>query len=336
MVEAVSTQQESIEDTFALEDLRLQPELDVQEFEFVQTEGADDELDLGVLERIDPLETADGGGLLGPDADALSKYGGDLLARGGKSGKGSGTGDGLYDASFDGMVEYVRQNGLDVVLTFDSTGSMSGEINAVKQRILQIGSTLLAKVPETRIGLCTYRDLGDAYVVQGLPLTNDLTEVIRTLNGVRAGGGGDTPEAVHYGLQWSISNNAFRPGARKVILLFGDAPPHPQDINVCLALARQFHEDQGGIVSTISCRNMRGIPEFVAIARFGGGEAFLLNDHRRIMEELLVLMFGNKHREEVMKFFELQAMPDHIPAGVGEPRLGPTRVPDRRDRRRRR
>jgi hypothetical protein len=54
------------------------------------------------------------------------------------------------------------------------------------------------------------------------------------------------------------------------------------------------------------------------------------------MEELLVLMFGNKHRAEVMKFFDLQGMPGDIPAGVGEPRLGPLPVPDRRDRRRRR
>jgi hypothetical protein len=193
---------------------------------------------------------------------------------------------------------------------------MSGEINSVKRRILQIGSTLLEKVPETRIGLCTYRDVGDAYVVRGLPLTNDLTEVIRALAGVSAAGGGDTPEAVHYGLQWAMSNNTFRPEARKVILLFGDAPPHPQNANLCLTLARQFHEDQKGIVSTISCRARGHIPEFVAIAKFGGGEAFLLNDHRRIMEELLVLMFGNAHREEVMKFFDLQDVPQMGPPGM--------------------
>ncbi len=214
-------------------------------------------------------------------------------------------GGSMSGGSWDGMLQTMRRNGLDIVITFDSTGSMQGEIDQVKNQIQRIGSTLLTLVPKARIGICTYRDQGDEYVVRGLPLTSDIQEIESYLSGVRADAGGDKPESVHEGLRWSIQQNTFRPRARKVILLFGDAPPHQEDLPTCLRLASDFHGQQQGVVSTVTCRSPRKLQEFLEIADVGGGEAFVTADERQIMTQLIVLVFGSRHRAKVMEAFKL-------------------------------
>ncbi|MCA9175951.1 MAG: VWA domain-containing protein [Planctomycetales bacterium] len=251
------------------------------------------------LEIEAPVSLADTGGdpqmELAPSASALG--GGDLdLGSVGLGGSMAGGG------SWEGMLQNLRRNGLDVVIAFDSTSSMSGEINQVKSQIERIGKSLLKLVPQARIGLCTYRDHGDAYLVRGVPLTNNVQQLVEFLNDIRAGGGGDGPEAVEAGIAWAMDNNEFRSRARKVILVFGDAPPHDEDLSRCLQLASDFAR-RDGIVSTVTCRRRRPLPEFVQISQAGEGEAFLTTDERQIMSQLLVLVFGAQFRAKVLEAF---------------------------------
>jgi Mg-chelatase subunit ChlD len=215
---------------------------------------------------------------------------------------GSAAGGG---GSFEGMVSSLRRSGLDIVLCFDSTGSMGGEIDQVKRQIERIGQALITLIPKTRISVCTYRDRGDEFLVKGLPLTTSIQDVSTYLGKIRASGGGDHPEAVEEGLHWSSSQNQFRSSARKVILVFGDAPPHPERLQRCLELATEFRKGQKGIVSTVTCRSDSPLPEFYQIAMAGGGEAFLTTDQKQIMTQLLVLVFGSQHRQKVVEAFKL-------------------------------
>jgi len=214
-------------------------------------------------------------------------------------------GGSMAGGGWDGFVQNLRRNGLDIVITFDSTSSMVGEIREVKEQIKRIGGTLLKLVPKARISICTYRDAGDDFVVQGLPLTSDITEIDSFLAGISADGGGDVPEAVQEGMRWAVEKNQFRADARKMLLLFGDAPPHPQDLGICLSIASDFQREQNGIVSTVTCRGGTRLDEFIEIAEMGGGEAFLTSDQRQIMEQLIVLVFGSKFRSKVLEAFEM-------------------------------
>jgi len=206
---------------------------------------------------------------------------------------------------FGALLSRLKRDGLDVVITFDSTGSMAGEIEQVKNRIRRIGRTLMEMIPQTRISICTYRDQTDLYVVKGLPLTRNLDQIQLFLNDISAGGGEDDPEAVERGLQWAIHENYFNPTARKVILVFGDAPPHAAKLQECLSLAAEFRKSQGGVVSTVTCRSSKCLESFQLIAQFGGGEAFLTRDEREIVSRLMVLVFGSQHQEKVLQAFEL-------------------------------
>ncbi|MEZ6096142.1 MAG: vWA domain-containing protein [Pirellulaceae bacterium] len=206
--------------------------------------------------------------------------------------------------SFTDMVSRLKKQGLDIVILFDSTLSMGGELNEVKNQIRSMGGVLFKLVPQTRIGICAYRDEGDEFVTKGLPLTDDLGELVGFLSRFEAKGGGDKPEAVDEGLRWVLENNEFRDDARKVILVFGDAPPHANRRDDCLKLATDFRRT-GGIVSTVTCRNTKPLEEFVEIAQLGGGESFLTSDQRQIMSRLVVLVFGSQHQEKVLELFRL-------------------------------
>lgn len=205
---------------------------------------------------------------------------------------------------FGNLLARLQKDGLDIVITFDSTGSMQGEIDQVKDQIERIGSVLFQLIPKTRISICTYRDEGDDYVVKGLPLTDNLAGITLYLKDVQASGGGDEPEAVDQGLEWSIEKNDFRRRARKVILLFGDAPPRASRVVRCQKLVSDFR-NSGGVVSTVTCRNTKRMDAFVSIAQIGRGESFLTDDERQIMSQLIVLVFGSQHRAKVLEAFDL-------------------------------
>lgn len=206
---------------------------------------------------------------------------------------------------FGKLVSRLQKDGLDIVIVFDSTGSMKGEIDQVKAKIQRIGNALITMIRKTRISICTYRDNGDDYVVKGLPLTNNVGKIVTYLNTIEAKGGGDMPEAVDEGLRWAIQNNNFNRGARKIILVFGDAPPHANKTTTCEQWASEFRNKQRGIVSTVTCRSATKLDEFVAIAKIGGGESFITSNEREIMKQLMILVFGSQHRTKVVEAFNL-------------------------------
>src|SRR5688500_1930898 len=77
---------------------------------------------------------------------------------------------------------------LEMVFVLDTTGSMGGLIEGAKQRIWGIVNEVMQTParPNVRVGLVAYRDQGDPYVTQVLPLTNDLDKVYTTLTEYRA------------------------------------------------------------------------------------------------------------------------------------------------------
>lgn len=206
---------------------------------------------------------------------------------------------------FGKLITRLKKDGLDIAIVFDSTGSMQKEIDQVKNQIERIGNALFKMIPRTRISVCTYRDRGDEFIVTGQTLTDRLGKVVTFLEGVSAAGGGDDPESVDVGLEWAINTNSWRRSARKVILVFGDAPPHADKVLECQKMASDFRHQQRGVVSTVSCRREKPLNSFTRIAQLGGGESFLSDDERQIMTQLMVLVFGSKHRRKVIEAFDL-------------------------------
>jgi len=169
---------------------------------------------------------------------------------------------------------------VEVVFVLDTTGSMSGLIQAAKDKIWSIASTLaLAQpTPEIRMGLVAYRDRGDTYVTRVVDLSADLDSVHATLMDFVANGGGDGPESVNQALHDAVHKVSWSqdPNAYKVVFLVGDAPPHmdyQDDVQypATVAVARQ----RGITVNAIQCGgNASTTREWQRIADLGAGRYF--------------------------------------------------------------
>lgn len=116
---------------------------------------------------------------------------------------------------------------LDLAFVIDSTGSMAGSIDGVREAAASIGDKLAASGGANRIALVDYKDTdqGDPYAARvDLDLGSDTSAFRDSLDALQVSGGGDYPEAVFSGLMKAFTGLSWRPQARKAVILMGDAP----------------------------------------------------------------------------------------------------------------
>lgn len=122
---------------------------------------------------------------------------------------------------------------LDMVIAFDTTGSMSAYINAVKTHVKKLVPKLFSSNPDLRIGIVAFGDycdmrskdnFGTAYQVLGL--TNDENEIIKFINKAQNTGGGDSDEFYELVIKKITEETTWREGSTKAVLLIADAAPH--------------------------------------------------------------------------------------------------------------
>ncbi len=169
---------------------------------------------------------------------------------------------------------------VELVFVLDTTGSMGGLIQAAKEKIWSIATTMASAqpAPEISIGLVAYRDRGDAYVTRVIDLSADLDTLYAKLMDFRADGGGDGPEAVNEALYDAIHSISWSqdPQSYQVVFLVGDAPPHmdyQDDVKYpqTLAVARE----KGIVVNTIQCGdNPATLRQWQHIAQLNHGQYF--------------------------------------------------------------
>ena len=98
----------------------------------------------------------------------------------------------------------------DLLFLIDTTASMSGSINAAKEQVKSIVNDInLAFLgeAEVRIAVVGYKDHQDSPNVESLDFTKDVNKVRSFIDGLRATGGGDTPEDMLGGLQRALQSN---------------------------------------------------------------------------------------------------------------------------------
>lgn len=122
----------------------------------------------------------------------------------------------------------------DYVIAFDTTGSMSGYINSVKEHVVQLVEDLFSKTEDLRIKIVAFGDycdmqskteFGKAY--QSLELTNNKAQIINFIKTAKNTSGGDGDEFYELVIRKINNETDWRPKAAKAVLLIGDAPYHP-------------------------------------------------------------------------------------------------------------
>lgn len=122
---------------------------------------------------------------------------------------------------------------LDMVIAFDTTGSMSSYIGAVKKHVEELVPKLFESNPDLRIGIVAFGDycdmpsknnFGKAYQV--LDLTNNENKVISFVKNAQDTSGGDGDEFYELVIKKITEETAWREGSTKAVLLIADAAPH--------------------------------------------------------------------------------------------------------------
>jgi hypothetical protein len=131
------------------------------------------------------------------------------------------------NAAFDGAT-----GGLDLLLVVDTTGSMETYLSEIRRQIFGMISEMRAHVSDVRWGVVAFKDHGaegedDTYLTQTLPFTSALGALAAFMSSPKLapGLGGGGAEAVECALK-AANEFSWRPGARKVLVLVGDKPPH--------------------------------------------------------------------------------------------------------------
>jgi len=181
---------------------------------------------------------------------------------------------------------------LDVAFLLDATGSMGDEIDAVKDKIRDMISTIALgdPAPAVRFGIVAYRDRGDTYITTISPLTDNIDEIVDNLDRIEADGGGDyaesLTEALHatvHDLNWDMEAKVSR-----LVFLIADAPPHldyPDDYDYVEEY--QMAQEKGIAVHAIGASGLdeEGERIFNEIAAGTGGQFQWLAYESRYVDE---------------------------------------------------
>lgn len=130
--------------------------------------------------------------------------------------------------SMDGERQIPKNIPLDILFIMDTTGSMGEEISRLKStiEIINLNLASLSTKPRIRFGMVLYKDRGDEYVTQVVPLTGDLEKFRSELDRVGASGGGDEPEDLQSALKDAIKKTAWNSDGVRLAYIITDAPPH--------------------------------------------------------------------------------------------------------------
>ncbi|EGV31680.1 von Willebrand factor type A [Thiorhodococcus drewsii AZ1] len=179
-----------------------------------------------------------------------------------------------------GMPDSAQTPVIEAVFVLDTTGSMGGLIQAAKDKIWSIATSMASAqpAPEIRMGLVAYRDRGDDYVTRVVDLSSDLDAIQAQLMRFQAQGGGDGPESVNLALNDALHRIGWSQGAGvyRVIFLVGDAEAHMdyQDEAQYPAILKQARR-QGIRINAIQCGDLSGTQEqWRHIAQLGDGSYF--------------------------------------------------------------
>ncbi len=147
----------------------------------------------------------------------------------------------------------------DMMFVLDCTGSMQGEIDAIKDAIISFADTIESDGVRVRVGLIEFRDrlIDEEHRVlmfYGEPFTTDPVTFRREVSLLRASGGGDEPESSLDAVMLAL-RQPFTPDANKVIVLVTDAPPHIPD------------KDTQSIEEVIHTIHSIGVQQFYLVVR---------------------------------------------------------------------
>lgn len=204
-------------------------------------------------------------------------------------------------------------SGVDIVISFDTTGSMRPASATVKQRLSELLGQLFTSIPGLRLSFVAHGDYYDKanYIVQDSGFVSSEQDMFKWLESLTYTVGGDWRECYGYVLQ-HISLLDWRQDSQKAVVMIGDAEPHhPGKFNHGFTTTDWRTELQkvtglGAEVHAIQCLGDEN-DFWRALAKRGGGKWLPLAQFRDIVQVLIGLGLSAGNTEALTAYVDENA-----------------------------
>ncbi len=198
-----------------------------------------------------------------------------------------------------------NSDNVDVAFVVDATGSMQDELDFLRAEMNDIifRSKRIGDKLNFRFANVFYRDHGSSeeYLTRSMDFSRVLSAAVNFIGDQRAGGGGDTPEAVDVALDSAINKLSWSPDARaRIIFLVLDAGPHPGSEVRIQELIRQAASKGIRIVTVAASGIDKGTEYLMRTLALGtNGTYTFLTDHSGV---------GSPHMEPTTDHYKVESL----------------------------
>lgn len=134
------------------------------------------------------------------------------------------------DEKLKNITETEEEKEMDVVVSFDTTGSMFPVLSQVRREVESFVNTMFSEFSDLRIGIIAhgdYCDADDPYTIIYRELSRDSVGLCKFVRSVKRTYGGDADECYELVLNLAHSDAmGWREDADKILIMIGDASPH--------------------------------------------------------------------------------------------------------------
>lgn len=197
---------------------------------------------------------------------------------------------------------------VEVVFSFDTTGSMYPCLTQVRRKVKTTVERLMKEIPGIRIGIIAHGDYCDknsTYVTKHLGLTADVKAIVSFIEKVGATGGGDAPECYELVLH-EAQSLSWLPGTKKCFVLIGDDVPHAPSANPQKLNWRDEVDKLGNMgipVYGVQCLNRGHATKFYQeLAHKSGGFHVGLDQFSYITELVTAICFKQSSDEKLQGY----------------------------------
>ncbi|MBD2313155.1 VWA domain-containing protein [Desertifilum sp. FACHB-1129] len=199
-------------------------------------------------------------------------------------------------------------NSIEVVFSFDTTGSMYPCLTQVRRKVKSTVTRLIEEIPEIRIGIIAHGDYCDrnsTYVTKTLDLSRDIDKICQFIETVEPTGGGDAPECYELVLHEAQSLN-WTSSATKSFVLIGDDLPHapkqnPQHLNWREELEKLSNQDIT-VYGVQALNRPHATPFYQELANQSGGFHISLDQFSYITDLFLAVCYQQDSTDKLQSY----------------------------------
>jgi predicted DNA-binding WGR domain protein len=197
---------------------------------------------------------------------------------------------------------------IEIVFSFDTTGSMYPCLTQVRRNIKDTVARLATELPDIRIGIIAHGDYCDknsTYVTKHLPLTSDVNSICKFAEKVGPTGGGDAPECYELVLHEARSQ-PWTEGTTRALVLIGDDVPHTVAHNPGKLDWRKEAQEltkEGVAIYAVQALNRKHATNFYQeLARISGGFHVPLDQFSYVTDMVLAVCYRQTGEEQVQLY----------------------------------